>query len=267
MTDLQILQKNKTTGKIEFQAKGLNTAIANALRRNMMDTVPVMAIEDVEFVKNTSVLYDEIIAHRLGLIPLNTDLKAYTLPEECKCKGEGCNRCQLKLTLSAKGPATVYASDLKSKDPKIRPVYPKMPVVKLLKGQEIELEATAMLGQGKKHMKWSPGLVWYKHKPKITIDDKKLKNPEACAQSCPVNVYEEKDGRLKINKENELKCHLCQACAEVSNNAITVENNPNEFIFNIEPWGQLNPAEMATKAASMFIKTLEELDEKLKKAK
>ena len=94
-------------------------AYLNTIRRFMMEEVPVMAIEDVEFKKNSSVLYDEIIAHRLGLLPLSTDFKSYTLPEKCSCKGEGCARCQLKLTLKGKGPGTVYASDIKTKDPKV----------------------------------------------------------------------------------------------------------------------------------------------------
>ncbi|MBN1644819.1 DNA-directed RNA polymerase subunit D [Candidatus Woesearchaeota archaeon] len=266
MTDLQILEKNKTTGKITFLIKGIDATFANSMRRNILDTVPVMAIEDVEFRKNTSALYDEIIAHRLGLIPLSTDLKSYNIPSKCKCKGEGCNRCQLKLTLDVKGPGIVYASDLKSKDPKIKSVYPKIPIAKLLKGQELELEATAMLGQGKEHTKWSPGLVWYKHKPEITIDDKKISNAEACAQSCPVQVFGASNGKLKLIKENQNKCHLCKSCVEISKGAIAVENNPAEFIFSIEPWGQLSISEMASTAATMFNETLDELDEKLKKA-
>ncbi len=266
MTDLQVIEKNKTTSKITFSIKGIDATFANAMRRNMLDTVPVMAIEDVEFRKNTSVLYDEIVAHRLGLVPLSTDLKSYNMLSKCKCKGEGCNRCQLKLTLSVKGPAIVYASDLKSKDPKVKPVQAKIPIAKLLKGQEIELEATAILGQGKEHTKWSPGLVWYKHKPEITINDSKINNAEACAQACPVHVFEANNGKLKILKDNQNKCHLCKACIEVSKGAITVENNLKEFIFSIEPWGQLSPSEMAATAATMFNETLDELDEKLKKA-
>ena len=266
MADFQIIDKDKKTGKITFAVKGIHAAFANAMRRNMLDTVPVMAIEEVEFRKNTSVLYDEIIAHRLGLIPLKTDAKSYELPANCKCKGEGCNRCQLKLTLSAKGPGTVYASDIKSKDPKVKPVYLDMPITKLLKGQEIEFEATAVLGQGINHMKFSPGQIWYKHKPEITIDEKKITNAEAVAQSCPMNVYEAKDGKLKIIKENQNKCHLCLACVDISKNAIKVDNNQDEFIMSIEPWGQLTPAEMAATAAEMFIDTLEEMDKLLKEA-
>ncbi len=65
----------------------------------MTEEVPTMAIEDVEFRKNNSILYDEIIAHRLGLVPLKTDLKSYNLPEKCKCKGEGCARFQLTVPI------------------------------------------------------------------------------------------------------------------------------------------------------------------------
>ena len=103
-----------------------------------------------------------MIAHRIGLIPLTTDLKSYNMMSECKCKGAGCASCTVKLTLRAQGPCTVYSSDIKTKDPEIKPISGKMPIVKLLEGQEIELEATAILGQGKIHSKWAPGLVYYK---------------------------------------------------------------------------------------------------------
>ena len=69
-----------------------------------------------------------------------------------------------------------------------------------------------------------------------------------------------------VHKHALYKCHLCKACVEVSKGAITIENNPKEFIFSIEPWGQLSPAEMAVNAAAMFNESLEELDEKLKQA-
>jgi DNA-directed RNA polymerase subunit D len=145
-----------------FSLSGVDTAYANTLRRIMGFEVPVMAIEDVEFRKNTSILYDEIISHRLGLIPLTTDLKSYDMMSECKCKGAGCASCTVKLVLKAQGPCTVYASEIKSKDPEIKPLYGKMPIVKLLEGQELEFEATAILGLGKDHSKWCPGLVFYK---------------------------------------------------------------------------------------------------------
>lgn len=160
--DIKLVENQEKKNRLIFSLKGVDTAYANTLRRIMGFEVPVMAIEDVEFRKNTSILYDEMIAHRLGLIPLSTDLKSYNMMSECKCKGAGCASCTVKLILKVQGPCTVYASDIKSKDPEIKPIYGKMPIVKLLEGQELEFEATAVLGQGKEHSKWATGLVYYK---------------------------------------------------------------------------------------------------------
>jgi DNA-directed RNA polymerase subunit D len=160
--DVKLIEYQEKKHKLVFSVKGVDAAYANTLRRIMGFEVPVMAIEDVEFRKNSSILYDEMVAHRLGLVPLTTDLKSYNLMSECKCKGAGCASCTVKLTLKAQGPCTVYSSDIKTKDPEIKPVYGKMPIVKLLEGQELELEATAILGQGKDHSKWSTGLIYYK---------------------------------------------------------------------------------------------------------
>jgi len=160
--EIKLVENQEKKNRLIFSLKGVDTAYANTLRRIMGFEVPVMAIEDVEFRKNTSILYDEMIAHRLGLVPLSTDLKSYNMMSECKCKGAGCASCTVKLILKVQGPCTVYASDIKSKDPEIKPIYGKMPIVKLLEGQELEFEATAVLGQGKEHSKWSTGLIYYK---------------------------------------------------------------------------------------------------------
>ena len=265
MAVVELVSKDKN--KVEFLLKDANAAMANTLRRLIAENVPVMAIDDVEFSKNSSVLYDEIIAHRLGLLVLRTDLESYNLKSECKCKGEGCARCQTTLTLSAKGPCTVYGSDFQCKDPKVRPVHGKTPIVKLLKGQELELIATARLGFGSEHVKWSPGLAWYKHKPLIDINEKKNTNPEACAQSCPVDVFEVKDGKLAVNKKNHLRCHLCMACVDVAaNNSVSVAKSPDEFVFYLEPWGQLDAGEIIDVAVKAFQDMLKDFEENLKSA-
>jgi DNA-directed RNA polymerase subunit D len=168
--EVKLVENQEKKNRLIFSVKGVDSAYANTLRRIMGFEVPVMAIEDVEFRKNTSILYDEVIGHRLGLIPLTTDLKSYNMMSECKCKGAGCASCTVKLTLKAQGPCTVYSSDIKSKDPEIKPIPGKMPIVKLLEGQELEFEATATLGQGKDHSKWCPGLIYYKM-PNIDGDE------------------------------------------------------------------------------------------------
>lgn len=260
MSKIEFVSKNKENNRSTFLLKESTPALANALRRTIIDSVPTMAIEDVEFSENSSALYDEMISHRLGLIPLTTDLKSYNLPEKCKCNGEGCGRCTVKLVLKTKGPGYIYASDLKSKDPAIKPVYPEMIIVKLLKGQELAFEATAVLGKGLRHVKFSPGLVWYNYKPTITVNNNHPKFDEF-KDKYPQKAF--KDGKLdkKLIEEN----NLYDACNGINDDIVKIEYDPSTFVFNIEPWGQLTPKEMLTEAFNVLNEKLQELDEKLSK--
>ncbi len=158
---MKLEKKSMRKGLLKLHLQGFTPALINSIRRAIIAEVPTMAIDEVEIIKNTSALYDEMIAHRLGLLVLKTDLSTYEEPHKCKCEGAGCPRCTVQLTLKAVGPGYVYASSLKSKDPKIKPVYPNTPIAYLDEGQEIELIAYARLGRGKQHAKWSPGHVWY----------------------------------------------------------------------------------------------------------
>ena len=266
MMKTELLKLDKKQKKISFILKNANAAFANAIRRSAIEEVPVMAIEDIEFRNNSSVLYDEIIAHRLGLVPLTTDLKSYNLPDKCKCNGKGCAQCQLKLKLKARGQGTVYSSEIKSTDPKVKPVYPKIPITKLLKGQKLEFDATAILGKGKEHAKWCPGLVHYKNMPIINIK-KKCKNPLEVAEQCPQNVFEVKNNNLVINKNNLFGCHLCNACVDICEpkGAVTVDKNENEFIFYVESWGQLKCKEIIEEALKIIKDNSEEFIKEIKK--
>jgi DNA-directed RNA polymerase subunit D len=264
--ELRLLEQNKDKTKASLIFKKVSMPYLNTIRRFMMEEVPVMAMDEIEFKKNSSALYDEIVAHRLGLLPLKTDLKSYVLPSKCTCKGEGCARCQLKLTLKGKGPGIVYASEIKSKDPAVKPLYPKMLIAKLLDDQELEFTATATLGQGKDHAKWSPGLFYYKSKPVLSIK-KNPNNPEAYVEICPKGIYENKNGNLIINKDKVMSCHLCGACTDIKGSMVELEESQDEFIFFMESWGQLTCKEIATKATDLFDEELEEFVEKVKSLK
>ncbi len=258
---MKLKLSSQSKEKMSFVLEGSDVSFANGLRRCATEEVPVMAIDTIEFRKNLSALYDEILAHRLGLVVLSTDLKSYNLPEKCKCKGAGCQSCQLKLILKAdaKKDRYVYASEIESKDPKVKPVYPNTIIAKLLKGQKLELEATAVLGKGKNHVKWSPGLVHYKYEPVIEIT-KMPKDPENVAKMCPQNVFEVKNKKLEIKKDKILDCHLCGACEEASEGAVKLNENPQDFVFYIESWGQLKPKDIMIQAAAEFSQKLEDFE-------
>ncbi|MBD3354764.1 DNA-directed RNA polymerase subunit D [Candidatus Woesearchaeota archaeon] len=258
--EIESLEQDKEKGTLSFVIKDSNPVFVNTLRRMIVEEVPTLAIEDVEFRNNSSALYDEVVAHRLGLIPIKTDLSSYDLPSECSCKGKGCSKCTLKLTLDTGKLGNVYAKDMKSKDPKCTPVFPNSIIVKLLKGQKIELEATAVLGQGKEHAKWSPGLVTYKGYPIFEIESKGETCEEASIK-CPVDVYEFKRGKLTV--ANPLNCHFCNACTDACE-GIKIKQSKKDFIINIESWGQLDPREMVKEALKMLQSKADEFEKLLK---
>ncbi len=251
MMKLELIHKEKDKYVISMDVEDW---YANLLRRLILRESPTLAIEDVVFKKNDSALYDEIIAHRLGLLVFSTPLKDYNFKDKCQCGGAGCSHCQVKFTLKEKGPKMVYAKSLKSSDPKVVPVYPDTPIVKLAEKQELVLEATAILGRGREHAKWSPGYAYFKYFPEIKIG--KVENPEEIVKACPKNIFEFKNNKLSINEKKLIDCHLCNACVDVSNGKITIKENADKIIFYAESWGQL-------KVKEMFSAGIEAFDEKL----
>src|SRR3989344_6401615 len=260
--ECSLLESEKKSGRVKLLINGGNPNFVNAIRRAIIERVPTMAIEDVEFRKNSSILYDEIVAHRLGLLILKTDLKTYNLPQKCKCNAEGCGRCQVKLSLSAKGPCTVYAKDIESTDPKVVPVHPQTPIVKLHKGQELEFVATAVLGQGQEHAKWSPGLAWHMYDPKITVNNgsKQLEN---CKNLFPPQIF---DKQGKIDKKLIFDLNLVDACDGICEDVVKVEYSNEDFILVVEPWGQLSAKEMVITALDHLKTQLDDFQESLKTA-
>jgi DNA-directed RNA polymerase alpha subunit len=188
---------------------------------------------------------------------LTTDLKGY---DRKKPEDELSAKNSVKLTLKAKGPCTVYAEDLKSKDPKIKPVNPKTPIVKLLKGQELELEATAVLGVGKDHVKFAPCLAWYTYKPKVTVNNNS-KEFDQFKDKYPPQIFNNGKIDAKLIEQHD----LYEACDGVNDDIVKIERDPTTFVFNIEPWGQLSPSEILASASDHFNELLEEFASKLGK--
>ena len=246
--NIEILEKSKDGLNITFIVRGTNAAFVNMIRRAIVEEVPTLAIEDVEFRKNSSVLYDEIIAHRLGLVPLTTDLRGYELAGSYKELQELSAKQKVTLTLKAKGPATVYASELESSDNAVRPVYDKIPVTKLGKGQQIEIEATAILGKGKMHSKWCPAHVHYYQEAKITVNnDSSLL--ETMRDRYPSKIFNEAG---KIDKEKIKSPELIDACDGISD-LVLVERKEDSFVFVVESFGQLP-------AKAIVLEALHQLD-------
>jgi DNA-directed RNA polymerase subunit D len=158
---LKVLEKSND--KVKVQLQGVSLSYANAIRRIALSEVPVMAIDEIVILENSSVMYDELLAHRLGLIPLKTDLSRYVLPEDCDCDNPlGCPKCRVLLVLDAganDSTKEILSGELVSEDEATIPVSSDIPIVKVAPGQKVKLEAYARLGTGKEHAKWQASNV------------------------------------------------------------------------------------------------------------
>ncbi|MFA6072936.1 MAG: DNA-directed RNA polymerase subunit D [Candidatus Woesearchaeota archaeon] len=252
---LTLIKKKK--GKITFEIKDENVGYVNTLRRIFSTEVPTMAISTVEFKQNSSALYDEIVAHRLGLVALKTDLDSYNIPKEGAPESTATH---VSFTLKAVGPKTIYASDLKSNDSKVVPVFPETIILKLFDKQEIELVAVAHLGIGKEHVKWSPCLASYYYKPKITVNNKSL-TPEIL-ELFPPQIKTK--GQIDLDKIDSPE--LIDACRDIDNNVLKIEyENPHtDFVFTIESWGQLSPEKIVEEGVKQYNAQLDEFKKLIK---
>ena len=161
LSSLEVISKDNQ--KMSVKIKGVPLQYANALRRVCLNGVPVFAIDTVDIIENSSVLADEGLAHRLGLIPLKTDLSRFNEPSSCDCHSEtGCSNCKVMLVLDSGDSdvtRTVLSNELSSEDDSIKPISDKIPIVQLAPGQRIKVECYARLGRGTEHAKWNSANV------------------------------------------------------------------------------------------------------------
>jgi len=151
---------NQDENKISIRLKGIPIQYANALRRICLNGVPIFAIDTVEILENTSIMPDEALAHRLGLIPLKTDSKDIVILEEEIDESNS----RVILTLDSDESKnennddetrTVFSNELKGENSGVKPVSDKIPIVTLAPGQKIKFQAYAKLGRGTEHAKWN----------------------------------------------------------------------------------------------------------------
>lgn len=256
---LDKIKEERKKNKLMLLLKESDEIFANTIRRLILEEVPTLAVEDLEIKDNSSALYDEMLGLRLALIPIKTDLKSYTLKEECKCQGAGCSQCELKITLKAGKKGIVYAEEAESADPKCTFVYPKMPIVKLLSKQKLDIIMTATLGKGRNHTKWSPGTAFYRKEP--VINTSKTHHPELLAEKCTDGVFELKGKKLEVNEEKVYESNLLEYYAELDK-GLSLEYSDN-IILTVESWGQLSCKEMLNHSADILIEKVEYLEQQL----
>jgi len=267
--EIEIREMTETKGS--FILKNSSPAIANALRRTMLNDIPKMAIDKVEFhlgpimmddkeYESVTPLFDEIVAHRLGMIPVPTDHKLFTFQDKCVCGGEGCPGCTIMYSLNKIGPCTLLSGDMMPLgDPSLAVKDQFIPIVELTDGQAVLIYATAVMGRASNHVKWQAAFgVGYKYFPIVTINEKKAGDQSVlnCANVCPKDVYEVKNGKLRV--KNATNCGMCRECEVASGGEVTVTADDKNFVFKFETDGSLTAKQVLDKALEILSKRSEE---------
>jgi DNA-directed RNA polymerase subunit D len=237
-------QIDKKDNQITFRAE-LEESLANAIRRYVAE-IDVMAIDEVEISKNGSPLYDETIAHRLGLIPLKME------------KGMD-QKIVKKLKLIAKEEGVVKSGGLSGN---AEVIYEGIPITVLNKGQELEIVASTKIGKGSEHSKFTPGLMFYRNITDVKVDKECSKDVVGV---CPKDVFALENGKVVV--KNPEKCDMCETCVEFckKQGKNSIELVPtNELAVTIESFGQLDSKEILLQSVSALKKDLAEVSKKLK---
>ena len=235
---------------------GVSIEFANAVRRAIISEVETLAIEDAKISDNSSALYDEMLSLRLGLVPIVTPKGEFVRKDKCDCKGAGCHKCTVVLTLKKKGPGMVYSGDLVSDHTEAKPAFDRIPLTLLNENQAVDIECIAVLGSGKEHAKFQPALCTYIQTVTIKVG-KNVEKPEELAEICPSGVFIKKEPFVKAPE----KCTLCNLCVEKK--GVTVTPNEKEFVFYIESFGQRKVSDIVAEAAETLEAKAKEFAEKL----
>ncbi len=277
LSDIEFEIVERSRNLLVFEMKNTNAAIANALRRIMMAEVETVAVDEVGIKTNTSIIMDEVLAHRVGLLPFKID--------PLKLDEEDTIIFDLQ-AVCAKGhieDGRVYAKHFKYvpfgstgenlKGDDIPQVIGKnILLAKLLPGQEIHLRALLRRGIGKDHAKWSPvATASYRIMPKVEINQVAARPfKEQLVAACPKGVFDIEDTGNLVAKHPK-KCTMCRECVrqEGWDEAVSLLRVSDHFIFTVESVGMLTPEEiflralnvLKTKAVSLLQQARSDLEE------
>ena len=247
------------SGRCDFVLQNCSLAVANSLRRVMLAEIPTIAIDLVEIEVNSSVLPDEFLAHRLGLIPLNSMNVASDLQytRDCTNCDDHCEVCSVTLRLHVKCTSSenllIFAKDLimvdgRSDDigkPVIRDSAGNGPLLaKLRNGQELKLSCIAKKGIAKEHAKWAPtAAIGFEYDP-----NNKLRH---------LDYWYEVDAKEEwpVNQKNA-EWESEETAADFTFNP---DAQPSAFFFDLESTGVLEPDEIVHQGVDVLQKKLAEI--------
>ncbi|CAI5473944.1 unnamed protein product [Closterium sp. Yama58-4] len=248
---VEIVSQSADGHDLVFDLVGIDAALANAFRRILIAEVPTMAIEKVFMANNTSLVQDEVLSHRLGLVPIAVDPRLFDFPSEDGMASESNTivfKLDYKCTRNPPADGSRHGSvqskhlvwqpngstyppdrptkftsfgrpqselhDFATRPP--APTYPDITLARLRPGQAIELEAHAVKGIGRTHAKWSPvATASYRMLPEVVF--RKAVEGEMAEQlvaKCPMNVFDIEDMGNGIQRATAPRARNCTVCRE-----------------------------------------------------
>jgi DNA-directed RNA polymerase subunit D len=244
--DVEFVDRNEREAR--FLVRGITPAFANGIRRAMVADVPTLSIDTVRMIENSSVMFDEQIGHRLGMVPLSAPPDEFEMGES------------VTLGLDVSGPETAYSSDLQSMDSMVEPAEQNVPIIELKEGQRLEVETEAVLDTGKSHAKHQGGVaVGYRNLQRV----EEVGDHEEFADEEPNilrGVIEEEDesGEVTLVPTEEFGHDLTE---RYPGKELDVQDVPNAFVFHVETDGSMSVEELVLAAVESLETRANELGE------
>ncbi len=239
---MELIEKGKN--QVTVKAK-IEESLANAIRR-YVNEVPILAIDEIEISKNGSPLYDETIAHRMGLIPLITEKKFN-------------EKTDVELTLKTKKEGFVRSGELTGN---AKVVYDNIPITLLGKGQELEIVANAKMGKGSEHSKHSPGIIFYRNVSEIKVDKDVAEEVKRVFPNTEIKIKGDK-AAIRDDKKSEIADFVEGLCDSKDKSSERIDEE--ELIVTIESFGQISIDEMFEKSIDQLKEDLKKISDKVSK--
>jgi DNA-directed RNA polymerase subunit D len=241
MYDIEFIDRDEREAR--FLVRGVTPAFANGIRRAMVADVPTFSIDTLRVIENSSVMFDEQIGLRLGLVPLTTPVGEFEEGDE------------VTLSIDVEGPATAYSGDLVSSESMVQPADENIPLIELKESQRLELEADAVLDTGQSHAKHQGGLaVGYRHLQRVEVvgDTGEYEDDETRILRGVI----EDDGELVPTEEFDHD--LSQ---RFPGKELEVHDVDNAFVFDVETDGSFSVDDLVVAAVDTVESRAEELKE------
>ncbi len=239
--DVQFVDRDDREAR--FVVRPITPAFANGIRRAMVADVPTFSIDTVRFIENSSVMFDEQIGLRLGLVPLTTPLGEFEAGDT------------VTVSLDVEGPDTAYSGDIVSSDAMVGPADENIPIIDLKQGQRLEIEADAVLDTGREHAKHQGGVaVGYRHLQRVEVVGDRPEFAED--ESNILRGVIEDDGELVPTEEfdNDLTNRY-------PGKELDVQDVADAFVFHVETDGSVSVDELVEAAVDSIEARANELRE------